>query len=522
MPLSPIPSTLPTSTYEHLVLEALSGIAGPGALSYHPPILSTAEYRHLVLTALQYIANNPGGGGGSQYVLKAGDTMTGKLNLPASTTANSSLNIPYGVDPTSPNLGDIWTTSTGIKIRRGTSGSPETATVAVLGRNTFTGAQTVTASITSGSVLDVTNTQAAGTPSVAATFTATGTAPAVTITQNGNGGGLKIVNPTGTGESLRVEDESPESTPFVVSATGKVGIGVEPDASVSLSIDSTGVKFSDGSIQTTAPTGGTPTDVQVFTSSGTWTKPANARKVVVELVGGGGGGASGSKRPIGGSTNVGGGGGGAGGFTKNEFNPNDLTSTVSITIGAGGDGGPSQTTNGAQGNAGVNGFPTIFGNYADAKGGAAGGASGASSSGGSGGNGSFAGSAGGNSSNTVNASTGGLGAFISGGGGGGGIDVANGFLNAGNGGVVGSSPIFRSSAGNSTTPPNVVTHGYTAPLGFGGGGGFGSTSGNAQNGANGGLYGGGGGGGGAAKDGIGNSGAGGDGADGIAIITTYF
>lgn len=76
MPLSPIPSTLPTSTYEHLVLEALSGIAGPGALSYHPPILSTAEYRHLVLTALQYIANNPGATG-TVTSITAGAGLTG-------------------------------------------------------------------------------------------------------------------------------------------------------------------------------------------------------------------------------------------------------------------------------------------------------------------------------------------------------------------------------------------------------------------------------------------------------------
>jgi len=76
--------------------------------------------------------------------------------------------------------------------------------------------------------------------------------PALTVTQNGNGGGLKIVNPIGSGESLRIEDESPETSPFVVSASGKVGIGTTPDASVGLKVDSTGIKFGDGTIQRTA------------------------------------------------------------------------------------------------------------------------------------------------------------------------------------------------------------------------------------------------------------------------------
>jgi hypothetical protein len=64
MPLSSIPPNLSTAQYEHLVLEALQEIAGPGAtLMSNPPILSTADFRHLVLYALQFIANNGGAGG---------------------------------------------------------------------------------------------------------------------------------------------------------------------------------------------------------------------------------------------------------------------------------------------------------------------------------------------------------------------------------------------------------------------------------------------------------------------------
>ena len=71
--------------------------------------------------------------------------------------------------------------------------------------------------------------------------------PAVTITQ------------TGLGEALRVEDNTtPDSTAFVVSTTGRVGIGNVPDSIAALHVDSGGIKFNDGTIQTTASTGGNP------------------------------------------------------------------------------------------------------------------------------------------------------------------------------------------------------------------------------------------------------------------------
>ena len=61
------------------------------------------------------------------------------------------------------------------------------------------------------------------------------------------------VTQLGTGESFRVEDSTnPDSTAFVISSTGRVGIGTTPDSSVGLKLDSTGLKFNDGTIQTTA------------------------------------------------------------------------------------------------------------------------------------------------------------------------------------------------------------------------------------------------------------------------------
>lgn len=50
-------------------------------------------------------------------VSKAGDTMTGELILPASTTSLVPLNIPHGATPATLTNGDIWTTTSGVIAR---------------------------------------------------------------------------------------------------------------------------------------------------------------------------------------------------------------------------------------------------------------------------------------------------------------------------------------------------------------------------------------------------------------------
>ena len=81
--------------------------------------------------------------------------------------------------------------------------------------------------------------------------------------------------------------------------------------------------------------------IQVFTASGTWTRPTGITKVIVEVQGGGAGGA----RDATGTEQI---GGSAGGYAKKLLDVSSIT-TSTITIGAAGAGATGNNTAGADG-----------------------------------------------------------------------------------------------------------------------------------------------------------------------------
>jgi hypothetical protein len=71
-------------------------------------------------------------------------------------------------------------------------------------------------------------------------------------------------------------------------------------------IHNTGITFPDLTTQTTAASAGGQLQTELFTTPGTWTKPASATQVRVTVIGGGGGGSSGTgTAPSGGTSSFG-------------------------------------------------------------------------------------------------------------------------------------------------------------------------------------------------------------------------
>ena len=165
----------------------------------------------------------------------------------------------------------------------------------------------------------------------------------------GTGGALVFTRNGGTAESMRINSNGNLGIGTITIGTGNT-VAVF-GGNLYVGSTNSGIRFSDGTYQSTAYTGAvaaTGTLIrapQLLTSGTSYTTPANCTKILVQIWGGGGGGGYGSSPARGG-----------GAAMVQKFFTVTVNTTYAYSIGGGGSGG----TAGSGGNGG-NGSSTTFG-----------------------------------------------------------------------------------------------------------------------------------------------------------------
>jgi hypothetical protein len=169
----------------------------------------------------------------------SGATFSGKVNF-TPVSGVSGLNVGIGgTSAASTTNGDLWISSGGVNLNYRDGTGAWRIVAITTSTNTFSSPQ----------IIDTTS-----------------TTTALRVTQKG------------TGDAIRVEDETtPDATRFAVDQFGKVGIGIAPDATAALKVDTNGIMFGDDTVQTTAAV---PFVYDNFTQQATLTNPSSFSVVV--------------------------------------------------------------------------------------------------------------------------------------------------------------------------------------------------------------------------------------------------